>query len=462
MPKKVNDENPINVTVNKPTPETSDHVFIGNYDVGYTEEELKNMSDKKFEKVASKIAKNILSDDSNNFVKEFNALRDAAKTAATTTKYPETKEAIVMIDQESGTRNVIPSDLPITPQDEYSRKLDEETAKLLDMDVDELLNPPESISDIKISPELIHSAVTTFATRNDKTIAETDIEMIVSAVSLYHNSTITDRKDINWYLKMPTLLKSMIDKQTATSGLKGMKTFKNRLAAGFIEQIIEDAQFNKISIDYTATISKVCNVSNILSMGFNDIHNSFENKMLDIISDAKEKGDTVKVEKIEKVMARYHEAWNFTDFIDKVNHKKIKINPSIDIKKYGKYVWEFNHKYEGDTPFQIKDISIVAPILLRNLRPFFNETHIVLFMIALIKYTANMNASDMYDHIYMDNIVNLPACLDLVGKDVDERNFENVYKYNLIRAVRAVSIKCGFKFEWEEEEIYDKLNKLSK
>ena len=152
------------------------------------------------------------------------------------------------------------------------------------------------------------------------------------------------------------------------------------------------------------------------------------------------------LDKQQRTLEAFHEAYSYDSFIKAIKNGKVRVKP-FDIKKYKRWIQQFYNKYEGDTPFVIKDPSTMAP--LKRFFPEYTIEQCVAFVIGFIKFTINMNPNDVVDHTYMSYFIHNVSQLDLVRHKASERDFINILSNNIKRALNAIN---NIKSENESEE----------
>lgn len=335
---------------------------------------------------------------------------------------------------------------------EFQQQLDDlgiskEMADMLEISPEDLLDIPESIADIKIPEEVLM-----------KNIQENGIEdaelaaQIMGLVQEYRKMEDPFRSNVNWYKKLPEKIQNIIDKQCIQVNNNSMNA-KKIFAESFIQDIVNDAGIDSIVIDMQKSMEEAFDTSGITEYILAESKTEFEKNMeatMERTRNSENIDEEKKAELLDKqqrTLDAFHEAYSYDSFISAIKDGKVRVKP-FDIKKYKRWVQEFYNKYEGDTPFIIKDPTTMAPILKRFF-PEYTTEQCVAFVIGFIKFTRNMNPNDVVDHTYMSYFIHNVSQLDLVRHKATERDFINILSNNIKRALNAIN---NIKSENESEE----------
>lgn len=369
-----------------------------------TEVEVKELA-KVLDSMTSEEAKMVQSLPSNNGVLE--------NTAATNKEKDIIKKETVTIDPNTGTMQAI------------NNSIDAEIAKLLEVNIEDLYEVPESAADIPYDPELVKANASNYGLKN------TDIAALLPVIDKFRAG-----EDCNWYAELPPTIRKMINRQCLevnNNSLSAKKLFAEELIRG----LIRDAGIDRITIDLQQVTNKAFDISGIMKMTLDYQNTILETKMLETADNLEKDGKTDKAEHLRKVAAAYRQSYTFEDFIAaaKSGHLRVK---AFDVTKYARFANEFNYKYEKDTPFVINDITGIAPILRRKF-PEFTTDQIVRFVIAFCKFCQNMDSKNVIDHTFMSYVIINISSLDLVVNDQEQDIFLTALGENIKAAVRAVN-----------------------
>lgn len=369
-----------------------------------TEVEVKELA-KVLDSMTSDEAKMVQSLPSNNGVLE--------NTAANNKEKDIIKEETVTIDPNTGTMQAI------------NNSIDAEIAKLLEVNIEDLYEVPESAADIPYDPELIKANASNYGLKN------TDIAALLPVIDKFRTG-----EDCNWYAELPPTIRKMINRQCLevnNNSLSAKKLFAEELIRG----LIRDAGIDRITIDLQQVTNKAFDISGIMKMTLDYQNTILETKMLETADNLEKDGKTDKAEHLRKVAAAYRQSYTLEDFINAAKSGRLRVK-DFDVKKYARFANEFNYKYEKDTPFVINDITGIAPILRRKF-PEFTTDQIVRFVIAFCKFCQNMDSKNVIDHTFMSYVIINISSLDLVVNDQEQDIFLTALGENIKAAVRAVN-----------------------
>lgn len=355
-----------------------------------------------------------------------------------------TEPSMVVVNPNTGLASAFPVvDKELTEEsiegEETEESIDRSLAKLLDVDIDEICNIPNSQLDLPIDPKLISDNAKLMGIKDE------EIPSLIGIIEQY-------RKKVkqNYYELLPGSIKSIVDKFCAESNNPTLKA-KKMVTEMYLEQLIRDAGIDKIIVDMNQALNKAMNLQPVYRKALNEQQSNFENeidKKIKVYQENIDKAtDRDKVERtietLKKVKAAFTEAYTLTDFNERLAQNKIKVK-EFDIDKYARYVQEFLYKYEKDTPFIIKDISVCVPILFKNYNEVYTKRQIAKYIIAFIKFTQNMNSKDAADHTFMSNFISNIEKLSIIGTDTDgldneEINYTKIVSDNIEIGIRYIN-----------------------
>lgn len=325
------------------------------------------------------------------------------------------EEVSVSVDPNSGSMFVNPD----------TEELDKEMARLLDVDIEELYKLPESSSDIPYDPELVKTNASEYG------IDESDIMKLLPVIDKYRAG-----EELNWYKEMPDGIKAMINKQCIELNNVEMAT-KKLLAKEIIIGLIRDAGIDRLTIDLQQVAEEAFDISGIMKMTLDYQNTLLETKFLETAEKLESEGKQDQANTIKAVSNAYRESYTYEKFIEVAKTGKLRVK-DFDVKKYRRYISDFNYKYEKDTPFTINDLSSITPILLRKF-PQFETNHIIRFVIAFCKYCMNMDSKDVIDHTYMSYAIINISNLDLVVKEQEEDAFITVLTKSIEESIKIIN-----------------------
>ena len=307
-------------------------------------------------------------------------------------------------------------------------EVDKQLAKMLDINIEDFYDMPKSAADIPYDEELIKANALNYG------VKDADMIILLPLINDYRAG-----KKINYYNSLPVKIKNMINKQCAMSNNNTVWA-KKLFAEELIQGLIRDAGIDKITIDLQEVTKKAFGegISGIMKMTLDYQKTILETKFLENINRLYAEGKPEKAEHLKKVTESYRQSYTFENFTSTAKCGKLRVK-DFDLKKYGRYISEFNYKYETDTPFIINDISGIAPVLARKFDGIYSVQQIMIFIIAFCKFCQNMDAKDVIDHTFMSYAIINIASLDLVINDQEENAFINTLSANIDAAIKAAN-----------------------
>lgn len=357
-------------------------------------------------------------------------------TEATGDIDPITEEAIVSSDPNTDSLHVMNDR---EQEEEFEGlEINDELKKLLTMTDDELYKVPESMEEIEITENMLKGSIVDSFDLN-----EDDVKVLLDLIAKYRAKIPTD-----WYDNMPEKIKLSIDKQCMEVN-NNSKAAKNLFASEVLDTIVRETKMDKIVIDMQKSISEAYDMSPLMEMIVDNQKTAFETeleKKIDILNKKAEESDNnekkelffSKAKLLSDIKNAFYQSYTYEDMIDKIKKGKLRVK-KIDIDKYGRHIRNFNYKYEQDTPFIIHDVSAVLPVLLKKLSNKYEKEQIARFVIAFIKYTVDMKATEVVDHTFMSyfisNILNLSMISDTKEKSV----FCTTLLANICKGIDAIN-----------------------
>ena len=348
---------------------------------------------------------------------------------------PVTETATVSVDTCTGANNVMNKreeenqDIPDT-----ELEIDAELQKMLSLDADDVYKVPESLSEIEIDDSMLMKSA------EDNGIKPEDMTALIPLINKYRNG-----EKVNWYNQFPQNLKRMIDKMCLEIN-NTSKDAKNLFAAEVLDGIVRDAKMDRIVIDMQESIQKAYDISPLMEMVLDQQRTLFEDKLLNAIKSLEAKKETSdnpeivenKIKQLNGIIDAYKESYLCEDLVATIKKGKIRVK-NFDISKYTRYCREFCHKYEGDTPFVIHDVSRCLPVLVRKLGDKYTPDQLTAAIIAFIKYSQNKSSKDVIDHTYMSYFVSNIINLDIISTKTEQEAFSSILIDNIEKVVRAIN-----------------------
>lgn len=350
---------------------------------------------------------------------------------------PITEEAIVASDPNTNSLHVM-NDREGKEDEFEGLEINDDLKKLLTMTDDELYKVPESMEEIEITEDMLKGSIA-----DSFKLSEEDTKILLDLIARYRAKIPTD-----WYDNMPGKIKLSIDMQCMEVN-NNSKSAKNLFASEVLDTIVRETKMDKIIIDMQKSISEAYDMSPLMEMIVDNQKTTFETeleKKINVLKQKAEESDNdekkelflSKAKLLSDIENAFYQSYTYEDMIDKIKKGKLRVK-KIDVDKYGRHIRNFNYKYEQDTPFVIHDVSAVLPVLLKRLSERYKKEQIAKFVIAFIKYTVDMKATDVVDHTFMSyfisNILNLSMISDTKAKSV----FCTTLLSNICKGIDAIN-----------------------
>lgn len=310
------------------------------------------------------------------------------------------------------------------------QNVDKELSKMLDINIEDLYEIPKSAADIPYDPELVKTNGANYG------LKEADMLALLPVIDEFRKG-----ENKNWYVMLPNSIKQMINKKCAYVNNNTMAA-KKLFAEELIRGLIRDAGIDRITIDLQKVTEQAFGegLSGIMKMTLDYQKTILETKFIENAERLEAEGKNEKAAHLRKVAEAYRQSYTLEDFVTAAKTGKLRVK-DFDLKKFGRYIMEFNCKYENDTPFVINDISGITPILVRKFFETFTTEEVMKFIISFCKFCQNMDSKDVIDHTFMSYVIINITSLDLVVKEQEEGAFVNVLTDNLKKAIAAANFK---------------------
>lgn len=328
-----------------------------------------------------------------------------------------TEEKLVNIDPVTGKAMSVLDEEDIPPATEFDEFLKEEFGDVEDVEVSD-----ESI--IKTINKIYGSG-----------FSAADIMNIIQLVKKYQNGEDVKYKD------MPASIKSKIAQaiiSEKSSIYAGNIEIKDQMARSFIENIAMESfsvEITKIHTDLNESIDKYIKdeMGSVVSKSTISQRDILERKVLEIadkIEDEKPE-DAAKLRNVSKQFTESYTYESMKKMFMETGKLKIK---KFELEKPNKVYQAFNFKY-AKTKMVIRDISMVEPILDRNLPDNISLDDIRKFLIVFCKYCKNFNPDNIVEHTFMYYFITNICTLDVHKKSNTEDRSANDFYNDLINNI---------------------------
>lgn len=275
---------------------------------------------------------------------------------------------------------------------------------------------------------------------NGSMLTEVCGDMDLSADSIKKLLEIVNRKmnkeDFNIYKEFPDEIKQIIVNYMMAGGIPAYtnqgKQFRNMLSEQLINEFITNIGMERIKNDFNKEIE------DLFKKGSDELAESVIGYTTERNQKYREYAnnmeDEEKKEKVLSILDRIDEAYNLTEL--KEFSKRCKIKP-IEFEKTNNRVYApFLDKYTNSN-FNIYDINLARPILLRNLQLEnyeVTEKDIDAFFISFCKQCQNMSPENVLDHAYMYYVI-----YNIVLSDINKGKSIEVSKEYLANVAEVIT-----------------------
>ena len=308
-------------------------------------------------------------------------------------------EAIIEIDPDTGEKKIALD----------QSKLNSKVAKNID-----LIDMTDGSDDMKL------------AELNDENMKESLKAMDMSDEEALAIITII-RKDMEGieikYEELPRVVQQMVDSLKLAGAQTGTKRSTKTVVKDVIGFLRSQLQMDQELIEFQDVLKKEMKLPSLLSM-YNEETDELMSKKIIELADKVEEENPEKAKLLRRLSDSYEDAKNFTTIIRVVeNQEKPAKKLQREIKRFNKYIRDFNYKYnEINTKFTIDSLQIAEKVLVRHTLCFPDKAK--MFLILFCKLCMNMNPNDVADHTYMYYTLKTITTLDAYERD-DEVYLKN-------------------------------------
>lgn len=214
-----------------------------------------------------------------------------------------------------------------------------------------------------------------------------------------------NKEDFSIYREFPDDIKNMIDKYMKEGGIPLHSTegkqFRNMISEQLIDEFISNITMDRIKNDFNKEIE------DLFSKGTKEIADSIVGYTMERNKSYREYAekmeDEEKKKKVISILDSIDMAYELTTLKEFAKKCKIK---SIELEKAESRIYNpFLAKYR-DSIYNIYDINLARPVLMRNLSELYPSDNITAkdidsFFICFCKECNNKKSNDPLDHAYM-------------------------------------------------------------
>lgn len=304
-------------------------------------------------------------------------------------------EALVEVDPESGTKKIS------ADQSKLHSKVNE------NIELDDIISGEDEVKLSELTEENMVESLKSMDYKDEEVIAIMNIL----------------RKDMEGievtYDELPMVLKRMVN---SLRGLEESKSTKN-VTKDVIKYIRNQLQLDQEYIDFMEVLKKEMKLPSIMSM-FSEENDELMTTKMREKADSLEETDPEKAKLMREISNAYEDAKNFVT-INRIidNNEKPAKKLQREIKRFNKYIRDFNYKYNHiSNKFTIDSLNLAQKILVRHTSCTPDKA--IMFLILFCRISMNMDPNNVVDHTFMYYTLKAITTLDAFEKD-DETYIKN-------------------------------------
>lgn len=321
----------------------------------------------------------------------------------------ETKEVVVSIDPETGANNIIgpTMDDDIDPDFDLSQYLNMESYEADHID----------LSNLELSESI----------KKEYDLSNEDAVQLVKLLMRVQNK----EKDIRYYDELPKGCKKYAETMALASGSMN-RAMLNTTAKSLVDMIFNEVAADVFQIDVENLINTEIKKSGVdLSTVYSDMVLGKKVKLYEaadkIEADGPEKKNNAQI--LREIGDSCEESYMMTDFINAIEHHKIKIR-KIDVEKPDKVFRDFNMKYES-SKLGINCVSDLTYCIPRHLATATIKPNpdtvtsktVIAFVVAFCNYCRNYDPANVVQHTFMYYFIKNILHLDAVPPGAEPSQF---------------------------------------
>lgn len=276
-------------------------------------------------------------------------------------------------------------------------------------------------------------------------IPDTEIYSFISVLNRYKSG-----EKFGFFKEMPPSIQKIINESIVTNGTIGPSISNNQIrnimSKEIMDSVLTDNFMESVFTDFDNSIKEAYKEQNKeITKEFSEYNietgDIIKNKFLELANKVEEENPE-KAALLRRCSKNYVEAYTYNDMKNMYRETNKLKAKKIDLDKFNRVCNEFNFKYKN-TKMVINDISNLSKILKRHLPKYCNtEENIKRFIIAFCKYTRNMKADNIDEHIFMYYFIKNIINLDFYDKDNKEASkFHDNLINNIITMIGEINTK---------------------
>lgn len=229
------------------------------------------------------------------------------------------------------------------------------------------------------------------------------------------------------YEELPRSLKTMASMMAQVSN-------KQEATRDIIKFALNNISFEQASADFNDMLQKeMQSIPEVIEMYGDSLKDKFENEY----KERAEKEENPKIkENLLAVSREFTESYTFNrifEFIE--NNKSFVRKLKKEIKRYHRWVTDFNYKY-NTSKFSQHNIELIVNPMYRALKTEIDIDDALKVLVLISKVCQNMTPDKVEEHAYMYYIVEHFLALDHIKEGKD--NFLSDFKVNIVKLVNKI------------------------
>lgn len=287
--------------------------------------------------------------------------------------------------------------------------------------------------DNKDKEESLKKVITTDNTLNDE-----EASQLFAVIMRY-----SKKEKFNIYNELPERFKNVVRNIAINSG--GTKAQYNIIAAGLLDEFIQEANIDKEFVDIQNAINNELDIiPSLADMSLENTRDIMETQLLKTIDNIKEEypDKANLLIKISEVFTTTYTMSTLIEFLQ--TNRKARNKVAEDNPDYEKFCRDFNNRADKSM-FKIRDVNFLASTLNRVLPvEEVSNDDIRNFVILFCKYCKELEPNKIENMVYMYYFIN-----DIIMLDYNytaKTEFSNTLIANIINCIKEIR-KCQESYE---------------
>ena len=256
-----------------------------------------------------------------------------------------------------------------------------------------------------------------------------DIKVCMDIINIVKRFKSGEKFD--YYSELPHTLKQLAVNMAMGSGVS-----KKEAAKDILTMASQDLGIEQSSLDFNQMVKKELELPNMTEMYAEFLQERIEKGYEEIAQKLETAGQPEKAEAYRDIIDAFKDTYTFDRLFAFANENKSFVRKlKKEIKRYERWVTDFNYKYKG-SKFTIFDITLIINSIMRALETTLDIDQAKKIMVLIAKSVQNYDSNNVVDHSYMFYLIYHFTTLDHVAPGKSE--FTDTFKSNIVKLAQLI------------------------